>query len=342
MSMMQVAEAAGVSHQTVSRVINGHPYVSADTRQRVASVIARLGYRPNGAAQALATGRQKSITVVTSNTTLYGYAATIRGVEEAARMRGLAVGIRVLDAQPERTVKDLTTDSGNLIVTAYDSAGWRALRALSPSSTHAGVVGRSFPKTGRGKADPRWTWLDDRTAAADATRYLLHLGHPTVHHVPIPAWAEDHQRQGGWRDALLMAGAPVPPVLPAGWDAPAGYRAGRRLSADPSVTAVLCGNDDLATGVIRAFHEAHLRVPEDVSVIGFDDAPNSGYLAPSLASVHLDFVGLGHAAVSLLWEQMTDAPPRPARAAKPELVVRESVGPVNPARLARFKKVREA
>ena len=334
-SMLDVAKAAGVSHQTVSRVINGHPYVSVDTRERVVSVIELLGYRPNGNAQALASGRQKHVTVLTSNTTLYGYAATIQGVEEAARSRGLSVGIRVLDStEPENTARDLSTNSGNLIIAAYDSAGWRALRSLGPSVPHAGVVGRSFPNKGRGKADPRWTWLDDREAAAQATKYLLDLGHETVYHVPIPAWAEDHQRQGGWRDALILAGAAVPDLLPAGWDAHSGYKAGQLLAANPSVTAVLCGNDDLALGVLRALHEAHLRVPEDISVIGFDDSPHSKYLAPSLSTVHLDFVGLGHAALNLLWEQMSDAPPRPVWAGKPELLIRESVGPVNFSRRA--------
>ena len=229
-SMLDVAEAAGVSHQTVSRVINGHPYVSVTTRARVVSAISLLGYRPNGAARALASGRQKHVTVLTSNTTLYGYAATIQGVEEAARSRGLSVGIRVLDStEPEIAARELSTNAGNLIIAAYDSAGWRALRSLDPSVPHAGIVGRSFPDKGRGKADPRWAWLDDREAAAEATRYLLELGHETVYHVPIPAWAEDNQRQGGWRDALILAGARVPALLPAGWDANSGFKAGQLL-----------------------------------------------------------------------------------------------------------------
>jgi len=332
--MMDVALEAGVSQQTVSRVINGHPYVSLNTRERVNAAIERLGYRPNGAAQALASGRQNRVTVVTANTTLYGYAATIQGIEQEARSMGLTVGIRVLDlAEPEVTIRELSANGGNLIVVAYDSVGWRALRAVGAATAHSGVVGRTFPERGRGKAEAQWTWLDDHAAAAKATRYLLELGHRTVHHVPIPAWAGDHQRQGGWRKALAEAGAPLPPLLPPGWDARAGYQAGKLLAQDSSATAVLCGNDDLALGVMRALHEECLRVPEDVSVVGFDDAPQSLYFTPSLTTVHLDFVGLGQEATRLLAAQVSDAPYPPRTAASPELLIRESVGPANPTRV---------
>ncbi|MEV0629734.1 LacI family DNA-binding transcriptional regulator [Nonomuraea wenchangensis] len=325
-SIRDVAAAAGVSYQTVSRVLNDSPKVRAETRAAVLAAIDRLGFRPSRAARALSLGRARAITVVTSNTVLYGYAATLQGIEEAARAAGLAVGIRVVEsaepAEVKQTVDDVSDASaGGVVVIAFDPSGVAVLEALPRHVPAVAAAEPAAPDRGRVSIA-----LDERRAAADATRHLLALGHRTVHHVAIPSEGGAGGRLAGWRDALGESGAPIPAVLDCGWDIASAYAAGRRLAADPDVTAILCGNDDIAQGVRRALYDAGKAVPGDVSIVGFDDIPGSAYWTPALTTVRMDFAGLGracfHAAVAELTGQEQ---PEPALVA-PSLVVRESTG----------------
>lgn len=326
-SIRDVAAAAGVSYQTVSRVINGHPSVKGSTRDLVLATITRLGFRPNRAARALAGGPVQSVTVLTSDTTRYGYAAVLQGVEEAARAADFAVGVRVVESDDPAVVQDAvsraTEPGGALIVLAFDRAGTAALAAVPAGVPMVAAV--ETPDGDEGAGQP-WVWINDREAAASATSYLLGLGHRTVHYISIPSSTHTSPRLIGWRSALTDAGVEVPEPVPADWDPRSGYAAGRGLARDPAVTAVLCGNDDLALGVIRAMHEAGRDIPGRVSVVGFDDTPRSAYFTPALTTVRLDFTELGRAAFARLQEQMgAVAPARPEP--RPELIVRESSGP---------------
>lgn len=328
-SIRDVAAAAEVSYQTVSRVINNHPSVHPATRERVLAAVASLGFRPNRAARTLAGGRIRAVTALVSNTTLYGYASILQGIEEAARTAGFAVGIRVLESAKTAEVADAVdraTEPGTaLIVIAYDRAGTKALGAIPPGVPVAAAVETPL---GRAAAGKPWVWVDDRKAAQQATRYLLSLGHRTVHYVSIPSSTRTSPRLEGWRSALTEAGVPVPEPVGGGWDPQAGHRAGTELAADPQVTAVLCGNDDLAIGVMRAMAEARRPVPDSVSVVGFDDIPPAAYLSPPLTTVRLDFAGLGRACFSLLHSLLEpEAAQRAGPVLDPELIVRESAGP---------------
>lgn len=334
-SIRDVAAAAGVSYQTVSRVINEHPMVKQSTRDLVLATIEELGFRPNRAARALAGGPVGSVTVLTSNTTLYGYASALQGIEESARSAGFAVGVRVVDSDAEDEVAEAIARAvepgGALIVLAFDRTGTRALAAVPRGVPMVAAV--ETPAGDEGEGQP-WVWMDDREAARKATRFLLELGHETVHYVAIPSSADISQRTAGWRLALQEAGVPVPEPVQAGWTPQSGYEAGRALAADPRVTAVLCGNDDLAIGVIRAMHQAGRAVPGSVSVAGFDDMPQSGFLTPALTTVRLDFIELGRACVALLRPFLDpQRAPAPRPWPQPELIVRESTGPA-PARRA--------
>jgi DNA-binding LacI/PurR family transcriptional regulator len=330
-SIRDVAAAAGVSYQTVSRVINQHPRVKQSTRQLVLATIEDLGFRPNRAARALAGGPVGSVTVLTSNTTLYGQASALQGIEEAARAAGLAVGVQVIESEAPDVVADAVgravEPASALIVLAFDRAGTRALAAVPAGAPVVAAVETPVGDEGAGMP---WVWMDDRAAARDATRYLLALGHRTVHYVTIPSSTDNSQRTAGWRLALEEAGVAVPEPVPGGWHPRSGYQAGRALAADPAVTAVLCGNDDLAVGVIRAMHEAGRAIPGSVSVVGFDDTPHSEFLTPALTTVRLDFVELGRACVALLLPYLDPQPipePPPVLRLQPELIVRESAGP---------------
>ena len=329
-SIRDVASEAGVSYQTVSRVINGSPSVKESTRQVVLDTIARLDFRPNRAARALAGGPVQSVTVLTSNTRQYGFAAALEGIEEATRAAGFALGVRVVESGTPSDVRDAVEraiePAGALIVIAYDRAGTAALRAVPPDVPVAAMVETPSGDEATGKP---WVWIDDRKAARDATNYLLGLGHKTVHYVSIPSSTSTSQRMLGWRSALEDAGVSVPKPLQAGWDPHSGSQAAQhRLARDPKVTAVLCGNDDLAIGVMRAIHQAGRAIPDDVSVVGFDDTPFSAFYIPALTTVRQDFAALGKACFAKLLSLLDanasqDAHPWP----QAELIVRESAGP---------------
>ncbi len=326
-SIRDVAAAAGVSYQTVSRVINGSPRVKDSTRERVLTAIDRLGFRPNRAARALAGGPVQSITVLTADTTLYGYAATLRGIEEAARAADFTVGVRVLDsADPDhvRSAVDRSIEAaGALVVVAFDRAGIDALAFVPPEVPMVAAVENPVGEQGVGRP---WVWIDDRQAAMEATNYLLELGHRTVHHVSIPSTSNKAQRLAGWRSALTDAGIRPPKPHSGGWQASSGYQAGQVLARDPEVTAVLCGNDDLAFGVLRAMHEVGRAVPDEVSVVGFDDIPLAEFATPALTTVRLDWAELGRTSFRLLRERLHD-PDAVLAGPAPRLVVRESTGP---------------
>jgi DNA-binding LacI/PurR family transcriptional regulator len=333
-SILDVAAAAGVSYQTVSRVINGHPSVRPATRELVMAAIEELGFRPNRAARVLRGANARSVTVLTPNTSLYGYQAALQGIEEAARAAGFSVGVRVVDSEQPTEVAAAVTRAiepgGALIVIAYDRAGTMALDAVPPEVPMAAMV--ETPAVVPTPEKP-WVWLDDRRAAAEATRYLLSLGHRTVHYLAIPSSTHTSQRQAGWRQALEESGAPVPAPVPCGWTPRSGYQTGQRLAANPEVTAVLCGNDDIALGVMRAVHAAGLSIPGDVSVVGFDDTPVAEFLTPPLTTVRLDFADLGRACFALLRSLLEPTAMSPAtgelhaQRPQPELVIRESAGP---------------
>jgi DNA-binding LacI/PurR family transcriptional regulator len=299
--------------------------VDATTRRHVLDVIGRMGYRPNRAARALGLGRASAVTVVTSDTTLYGCASTLQGVEEAARQSGLAVGVRVVEsdraAHVQQAVEYVSDPSaGSVLVIAFDAAGNAVLRGLpadvpTVAATEAGGV-PDIPHP--------MMYLDERPAAAEATRHLLSLGHKTVHHIAIPSETRTSARQAGWREALREAGAPVPRVVRAGWDPRSAYLAAQRLAADPEVTAIFCGNDDTALAVRRVLYEAGRNVPADVSIVGCDDVPGAAYWTPALTTVRMDFVGLGRACVA---ELTGIAAATTVELKPPRLVIRESTAP---------------
>lgn len=227
--MADVARVAGVSHQTVSRVLNDHPNVRPDTRERVLAAIRELDYRPNSAARALVTRRSQTLGVVSFGGALYGPASTLDGIEQAARNAGYFVSVatlRSLDGRSMQEAVDRLLDQGveGVVVIAPQVSAVGALAKVS-----AGVpivaVGPSS------QARVPIVAVDNRAGAEAATRHLLDLGHPTVHHVAGPAsWLDSQARRTGWQDALEDAGASVPEPL-AGTGAPA--RATRRGCGSP-------------------------------------------------------------------------------------------------------------
>lgn len=323
--LMDVAVLAGVSAMTVSRVLNAPDRVRAETRARVMAAVRELDYRPNQAARQLVTGRSGVLGVVSIDTTLYGPASTLYCIEQAARRAGYNVSIASLPSLSRRSMEEgvqrlrAQAVDGVIIVAPHESAA-DGLRHLPPEMPVVAVdAGDDIPVP--------VAKVDQQAGARRVTRHLLSLGHETVWHVAGPAdWLDANGRIEGWRGVLEAAGREAPEVLRGDWSARSGYQLGRRLCENPDVTAVFVANDQMALGVLRALREAGRRVPEDVSVAGFDDIPESAYFWPPLTTVRQDFGEVGRHAFHLLLDFMAGHEPEARRLVEPELVVRESTG----------------
>lgn len=321
--MADVAKLAGVSHQTVSRVLHDNPNVSGDTRQRVLAAIKQLNYRPNSMARALVTGRTKTLGVISSDTAFYGPASTLFGIERAAHDVGYAVVVsslrsvnRGLVLEAIQRLRDQGVDG--VAVIAPLRAGADALRHVKFDIPVVAL------EAGQNAAIPVAT-VDQRAGAAAATRHLLSLGHKTVWHLAGPAdWQEAEERISGWKTALEAARAVVPPLLRGDWTPRSGYEAGQHLLKTPQLTALFVANDQMALGVLRRFHEAGREVPRDLSIVGFDDIPEAAYFTPPLTTVRQDFAELGRRCLELLLARIEGSDQTTRLVVPPELVVRDS------------------
>jgi DNA-binding LacI/PurR family transcriptional regulator len=332
--MMDVARRAGVSHQTVSRVLNGHPSVRDETRERVQRAIDELGYRRNSAAHALVTGRSRIIGVITQGSTLFGPASLLTAFERAAEAEGFAVTVATAhglhrSAVAEAVDRHLDQGVAGIVVIAPVVS---ATQAVADVPAHVPLVSID----GDPERPQALVMVDQEEGARLATRHLLDAGHATVWHVSGPTdWFDAQGRIEGWRQELLANGRDVPPLLSGDWSAAAGYRAGQMLARMPEVTAVFAANDHLALGVMRALSENGRCIPRDVSLVGFDDVPEAAFFVPPLTTVRQDFEEVGRAAMDLLLGQIRSGP-HPERAlVRPTLVERRSVGaPRRPGRTA--------
>lgn len=321
--MADVAAHVGVSHQTVSRVLNDSPLVRPDTRARVLAAIDELGYRRNSAARMLVTNRSGRIGMVSAHLALHGPSMVSASVQRAAQAAGYdaaLVGLDEISADSLRGAVDRLLDQAvEAVVVAV--AQRDALAAVAGLTAGVPVVTAQGVEPGR----PLAAAIDQRVGARLAVEHLLALGHRTVAHVTGPLdWVEAEQRLDGWRTALTAAGAPEGRVVTGDWTAASGYAAGLALAEDPTVTAVFAANDTMALGLLRALHEQGRRVPTDVSVVGFDDVPEAAYLWPPLTTVEQTFSELGRRAVDLALRALAGEVAPTSAAVEPRLVVRGS------------------
>ncbi|WP_328875408.1 LacI family DNA-binding transcriptional regulator [Streptomyces sp. NBC_00287] len=323
-----VARLAGVSRKTVSRVLNNEPYVSDESRRRVLAAAEELGYRLNHAARALASGRTRSIGVVALGTAGYGTASLLVGIEQAVRDAGYA--LRVVNT-PDGNPESIAAALESLLEQGVDG-----IVVSEPIVEGEVPLGVDVPVLFLG-APPAFAAARTLTVgvgahqlARAATDHLLDLGHATVHHLAGPRrWYATTDRIEGWRAALAARGAHEPPVLNGDWSAASGYAAGRELAADGSVTAVFAGGDEMAIGLIHALREAGCRVPEDISVVGFDGNPVFAYVSPPLTTVRQPFEAASSEGIRLLLHaiEKPDTALPPANDPPVELIVRGSTAP---------------
>jgi DNA-binding LacI/PurR family transcriptional regulator len=336
--MADVAQVAGVSHQTVSRVLSKHPNVRDSTRAEVLRAIEALGYRRNSSARALVTRHTLTLGVVACNPALFGPASTRSGLEEAARNEGYMVAAVTLRRYTRKALADAIDHLGEwgvegivVIVPQREAvAALAELRLPFPLVTVEGGHGLPVPGVA----------VDQELGARLVTGHLLAAGHRTVWHVSGPEdWLEAEARVKGWRSVLEEAGVEVPPPLMGDWTALSGYRAGQELAGRvcagtargrfPEVSAVFVANDQMALGVLRALREAGLSVPGQVAVAGFDDIPEAEFFAPPLTTVRQDFAAVGRASIRLLVDQLESGVTHAGERVviEPRLIVRSSSNP---------------
>ncbi|GIH23469.1 LacI family transcriptional regulator [Acrocarpospora phusangensis] len=329
--MADVAKLAGVSSQTVSRVSNGHESVIPATRDQVLAAMRQLGYRPNSAARALRYGRFNTIGVILFSLASTGNSRTVEAIATHAAAEGYAITLIPVDVPTQDNVLGAFTRMGELAVDAVivimEIHLLDAATVTLPPGVYVVVVDSD--------AGDRYSVVDTDQAdgARQAVHHLLGLGHETVWHVSGPETSFASQRRAqAWRSTLEAAGRPVPEPLTGDWSARSGYAAGLSLADEPGCTAVFVANDQMALGLLRAFHERGRAIPDEVSVVGFDDIPDSAYFPTPLTTVRQDFAEVGRRCVQRVLTQI-----REGQAAQPgtdlvptQLLIRDSTATAPP------------
>jgi len=329
-----VARLAGVSQKTVSRVFNNEPNVNEETRDRVLAAAQRIGYRPNGAARALLTGRTHRIGVISLGTAHFGPSSLLVALERAARP--LNYSLTVANSF-EEDASGLAAAADNLLVQGVDAIILsEPVDGGAPLVVDVPVLTLGSAPVVHAPAVLSVHAAEGGRAAAEVTRHLLGLGHRTVHHIAGPSrWWAARARREHWRETLVAAGAPVPEPLAGDWTPASGFRIGQVLAADPAVTAIFAANDDMAIGAIHALHAAGRSVPGDVSVAGFDDIPVAAHVWPPLTTVGSDNAVLAEAGLRYLADFLDagdldnggNAAPAPPPEHVHQLVIRKSTAP---------------
>ena len=325
-NIRDVAALAGVSYQTVSRVLNDSANIKESTKERVNDAIRQLGYRPNQAARALVTSRSRTIGVLSADAKAhYGPATAINAIEQAAREAGYRLSITNISSSDYASIKNgldylLTQSIEALIVIAPQV---RVFDAISEMSVAVPFV--TLESTGR---DPRHSLSVDQIAGARlATRHLIDLGHTEIVHISGPQhWIEAEARMQGYLAEINAADLRVRAPILGDWSAHFGYYAGLELLRLRDFTAVFAGNDQMALGFMHACRDMGLDIPGDISLVGFDDVPEAAHFPPPLTTVRQNFAEVGRRAVAMLLAELNGTPDLSHEPVPAELIVRESSG----------------
>lgn len=336
-SMSDVARLAGVSGQTVSRVVNGSDDVSPATRQRVESAMTRLGYRANAAARALATGRFRTIGVVTFNLKAIGNIRIVDAVIAGAQARGYSINLAVVETPTQQGIRAAVR---SMTDRAVDGIIVIEARVLDDPNLQLPQEVPMVIADSSGSHDHPTFGMDEAAGARAAVGHLLELGHWTVHHVAGPGGSNPaERRRASWQRMLRRHDRPVPSPIAGDWTPESGFQAGLALLERDDVTAIFASNDQMAAGILRAAQKLGRRVPEELSVVGYDDMDVAPYLSPPLTSVGQDLESVGRRSLDYLLDRIDDGLSGavgtddssvrrpPARLVRPKLVLRESTAP---------------
>lgn len=327
-NISDVAQVAGVSYQTVSRVLNNAPDVSAATRERIQQIIKDLGYRRSRTATSLSTSRSTAIGILTDGSPRLGPVGTLLALEKVARQKGYFTTVVTVEGSYEDSVpKALDTldeiDVDGIIVIA-------PLLAMASAVRSAAIqVPVEMIAAGVSSTPNLFTYSENQELGARmATQHLIDLGHTDIAHLAGSMdWFDGRVRKRGWEGALSDAGLSPGLCLEGDWSPIWAYETGLRLVHEGKVPqAIFAASDHTALGLVRALSESGLRVPEDVSVVGYDDVEGSGFFLPPLTTVRQDFTALAHASIDVLLgaiegHEVDRAP------SEPTLVTRQSTAP---------------
>jgi DNA-binding LacI/PurR family transcriptional regulator len=328
-TIRDVANAAGVSHQTVSRVINNEERVMPETRARVLRAIAELGYRPNAIARSMARGRTLTLSAIVQNLTDYTFAAIIEGAEDESRRRGYFL--------LTSSVSD-PTDA----ISRIEQLAWHGrvdgMLVFNPF-VHPDQMPDKFPLVMITPPEPfshvHSVALDNQGCAELVTQHLLDLGHTRIAHITGPQGERAvTDRLAGFTKVLTQCWITPRPdwIIPGDWTATSGYAAFKGLAESGEMpSAVFAQNDRMAIGLIRAARDAGLSVPKDLSVAGFDDMPLASYFDPPLTTFPQNMDAIGAAAADLLIQAVEDPlmPIQHILLPPSELIVRSSTAQFN-------------
>jgi LacI family transcriptional regulator len=326
-SIKQVAGVAGVSIATVSRVVNGSGPVAPETRKRVLEAVAALGYTPHAGARSLASRRTETLAFVLPEISGHFYSQLLRGAEIAARQAGYQLLVSGFHGSAAEMRKALRAIRGRVdaAVVMWPEAAYELLEESLPPKLPVLLLSPS------GRADSPCLAVDNRGGAEQAVRHLLALGHKVLAHVTGPEQNLDaRERREAFWEVLRGAGLAQNGVeLPGDFtedSAPA--LAARLLGLRPRPTAVFAANDAMALGLLLHLQKLGIRVPGDLSLVGFDDIPLARLVQPPLTTVQAHIETLGSRAVSRLVELLSQKPSRKGLELLPtQLVVRGSTAP---------------
>lgn len=329
-SIRDVAELAGVSHMTVSRVLNNSPKLRPETRKRVEIAIAELGYEPNVLAQSLAAGRSRQIGILVHAYSEYGPMSMLRSMYSAALDSGYVPVVYMLEKG--------TTDEVQEGLSALSSRRVDGLAIILPQVSalpflnsaelpKVSVLFSSVPQESIPECSAVKVCINQYGGARKAVQHFIDRGHRRIAHIAGPQdWFDAQERLAAWEDVLSAAGLEKPAAIFGDWSAQSGYDAADQVAQIPGITAVFSANDQMALGLIHGLKDKGYRVPEDISVIGFDGQPDSGHFLPPLTTVEQDFSSLGNLGMKILLNELENQPSQiPIAPVEPRLRVRSSV-----------------
>jgi DNA-binding LacI/PurR family transcriptional regulator len=333
-SIKDIAQAAGVTPGTVSRALRDSPRVNPDTKKRIQHLADEMGYAPDAQARSLVTGRTQTIGVVVTTMTDPFIGSIVQAIESAAHDQGYAVILASSNDIPEREIasaKMLQSRRVDAVIVTSSRVGVLYQESLDQLRVPAVLISSLVQHDGRQTFSVS---VDNSHGGYLATNHLIQMGHRRIAYVASPADRSDNmERMAGYRDALTEAGIDSDPSLVVQGTGRAG--GGQRalpvlMSLDDAPSAVFCYNDVTAIGLMRAARKARLSVPEDLSIVGFDDIPFASYTHPALTTVAQPIRKMGQQALQMALELLEDTDLENRDSAnfvvKGKLVVRESSG----------------